>query len=175
MRAGDEEKRIAVRGCPNGRLGADRAASSWSVIDDKWLAESLLQPLCHRACKNVAHAAGRKGDYDAHRLRRIGLRSRQTWYGRQCGSAYGQMPKLSAGKFHWITPSSPRRVSFDLGARKSHDLAPLLGFVSNEPCEIGWRAGRQNGPQLGKPSGDFGISQRCVDVLVQLGDNLGGC
>src|SRR5262245_57617925 len=84
------------------------------------------------------------------------------------------MQKLSAGKFHWITPSSPR-VSFDLGTRKSHDLAPLLGFVSDEPCEIGWRARRQNGPQLGKPSGDFGISQRCVDVLVQLDDNLGGC
>jgi hypothetical protein len=35
------QKRIAVRGCPHHRLGADTAAGAWSVLNDELLTEAL--------------------------------------------------------------------------------------------------------------------------------------
>jgi len=67
---------------------------------------------------------------------------------------------------------SPR--SFHLGAGELDDLAPFLGFVSDKPAETGWRTGRQHGPQIGKPGGDLGISERSIDVPVEPVDDLGG-
>src|SRR4051794_31185721 len=68
---------------------------------------------------------------------------------------------------------SPR--SFHLGTGELDDLTPLFGFVSDKPAEIGWRAGRQHGPQIGKPREDLGISERRIDVPIELPDDLGGC
>jgi len=45
------------------------------VLDHEWLAELLRQPLTHQSCEDVGHAPGSKADDDAHRPRRIGLRS----------------------------------------------------------------------------------------------------
>src|SRR5262245_64098062 len=67
MGAGDQEECIAIRRCTYDRLSSDSAASPGAVVDDEWLAEPLLQPLSHRACEDVARAAGGKSDDDRHR------------------------------------------------------------------------------------------------------------
>jgi len=41
MRAGDQEKRIAVRRCTYDRFGSDIAAGTWPVLDDERLTELL--------------------------------------------------------------------------------------------------------------------------------------
>src|SRR5215813_6659988 len=53
---------------------------------------------------NVAGAARRKPYDPAHRPRRIDLCHRDPRYGRERGSARGQMQKLPAGKFHFEPP-----------------------------------------------------------------------
>src|SRR4029077_8259931 len=97
MRAGDQEERIAIRRRTYDRLGADSAASSRTVVDNKWVAKPLLQPLSHRTCEEVARAAGGKSDDDTHRPRRIGLRPRNPRDDRQRGTRC-QMQKFAAGK-----------------------------------------------------------------------------
>src|SRR6185312_13261500 len=76
----------AIRRRTYDRLSADSAASPGAVVDDEWLAEPLLQPLSHRACEDVARAAGGKSDDDAHRPRWIGLRPSNMRHGGQRGS-----------------------------------------------------------------------------------------
>ena len=100
---------MAIRRCTYDRLSADSAASPGAVVDDEWLAEPLLQPLSHRACEDVARAAGGKSDDDAHRPRGIGLRPRDPRHDRERGRARGQMQKLPAvGKFHVALPEQCR-------------------------------------------------------------------
>src|SRR6266849_2060212 len=55
------------------RIGADIASGTRSVLDDELLAEPLRQPLAHQTRNDVAPAAGRPADNDAHRPRRIGF------------------------------------------------------------------------------------------------------
>src|SRR5262249_30045848 len=82
------------------RLGRDIGARARSVLDDEWLAEPFLQPLSDQARADVGGAAGGEADDDAHRPRRIGLRTRHARDGRQRGSARGQVQELAAGKLH---------------------------------------------------------------------------
>src|SRR5260370_42137613 len=63
--------RSTARGRSHDCFGADIAAGSWTVLDDKCLTEPLRQPLCHEARHDVGGAARAKGDDDAHRLGRI--------------------------------------------------------------------------------------------------------
>src|SRR5262249_16349867 len=53
---------------------------------------------------DIVRAAGRKGNNDAHRPGRIGLRPRETRHGRKSGSARGHMQKISAGKIRFVPP-----------------------------------------------------------------------
>src|SRR6516162_7947349 len=94
------EKRIAVGGRTYNGLGGDIAGGTRSVLDDELLAEPLRQPFSYQACHDVGATSGGKSDNDAHRSRRIGLRPRDPRYGRQRGSARGQMQEFAAGKFH---------------------------------------------------------------------------
>src|SRR5262249_59505242 len=71
------------------------------------LEEPLCQGLPYEARDEVRRKAGREANDDAHRPRRIGLRPRDPRYGRQRGSAGGEMQKLSSvGKFH-AAPAYP--------------------------------------------------------------------
>src|SRR5262249_11276373 len=61
-----------------------------------------------------------------------------------------------------------------LEARELHDLAPLLGFIDDEPAEIGGWTPRGGRPHLGKPRLDPRIGKARIDLLVEPGDDVGG-
>src|SRR5215831_13336726 len=72
--APDYEKRITICRCARDRLDADIAAAAWAILDDKLLADALRQPSPYQARGSVVHGTSSKGDDDAYRPRRIGLR-----------------------------------------------------------------------------------------------------
>src|SRR6516164_6781060 len=115
IRRSRQEERIAVRRRAHDRLGGDVAAGACPVLNNELLTEPLREPLSYQTRDDVARTAGAIADDDAYRPRRIGLRPRDPRDARQCGSARGQMQKLSAGKFHLNLPlalqiiRSPRR------------------------------------------------------------------
>ena len=96
----DEEQHMTVRRCFHDDFGADISAAARPVLDDEWLAEPLREPLTDQARGDVGNAASRGRDDDAHRPHRIGLRPSEARYGRQRGSARGQVKKSTAGEFH---------------------------------------------------------------------------
>jgi hypothetical protein len=79
-------------------LGADIAAATRPVVDNKLLAEPLRQPLSHQAREDVGRAARRERHDDAHRPRRIGLRKSEARDGRERGGTRGQVQKISAAE-----------------------------------------------------------------------------
>ena len=95
-----EEQRIAVRRCSHDRLRGNGAARAWSILDNELLAKTLRQPLSDEARVRVIDAARRKAGNDAHRPRRIGLRSRNPRHGGNRGSTCGHTQKTSTRKFH---------------------------------------------------------------------------
>src|SRR5262249_42321866 len=121
VRQADKQERIAVRRCPHYAFGADIAAGARSVLNDEWLPESLRQRLTNEARDGVSCLAGGKGNDDPHRPRRVGLRPRDTRYGRQRGSARGQMQECAARKSH----SSPSGACNPMGTGTSR-LIPFL-------------------------------------------------
>src|SRR5262245_7259844 len=60
-----------------------------------------------------------------------------------------------------------------LDAREVHHLAPLLGFVGDEPSKVGGRADKRCASEVSQPRLDFGIGEARVDLLVELLDDLG--
>jgi hypothetical protein len=60
-----------------------------------------------------------------------------------------------------------------LDVRKFHHLAPFLGFFGDQLAEIGGRARKCSGAQLGKPRLHLGIGKSRVDLLVELLHDLG--
>src|SRR5215510_4008488 len=73
-------------------------------ITNCWPSRSDSHWPIRRAMMSVPTSGG-KSDNDAHRPRWIGLRPRDAGYGRQRGSAHGQMQEFAAGKFHFEPPS----------------------------------------------------------------------
>src|SRR5215470_11967845 len=69
-----------------------------------------------------------------------------------------------------IWPGS--RGSLCLDARELHHLAPLLGFLGNEPPKVGGRAWKHT--KVGKPRLDLGIGKRGIHLLVEGVDDFGG-
>ena len=65
-------------------------------------------------------------------------------------------------------PGSPR---FDVG-RVDH-LAPFLGFVGDEPSEIGGRAAKHGAAQIGEPCLDPGVRESRGDLFVEFVDDFG--
>src|SRR5262249_60410708 len=63
-------------------------------------------------------------------------------------------------------------VSLRLDARELHPLAPLLGFVSDDLCEVGGRA-RQRLAEVSQTDLHLGVGEGRVDLLVELLDDLG--
>src|SRR5262245_40324553 len=68
---------------------------------------------------------------------------------------------------------NPDRASVGLSARELDDLSPFLGLVGNELAEVGRRAWKGAGAQIGKPRHEFGFCEYCVDLLVEFVDDLG--
>src|SRR5262249_59612161 len=65
--------------------------------------------------------------------------------------------------------------SICLYACELHHLGPLLGFVGDEPAEVGGRARNHDCTEVGEPCLYFGIRESRIDLLVELVDDLGGC
>src|SRR5262249_5670107 len=103
-RVSHQQERVAVGRGTHDRLGANLAAATRPVVDNKLLAEPLRQPLSHQPREEFVYATCGNGHDDAHRLRRIDLRLRNSRHGRERGSARGQIQKISAGKFHFKPP-----------------------------------------------------------------------
>ena len=97
-------QRVAVRRRPHDHLGPDVAGGARPVVDHQRLAELIRQPLSDDARDDVGRAAGREGDDQAHRPRRISLREGDTRDGRQRHSARGQMQEITATKCHDVRP-----------------------------------------------------------------------
>src|ERR1700726_1950221 len=63
--------------------------------------------------------------------------------------------------------------SLRLDVRELDHLGPFLGFVGNELAEIGWRAGKCHGAEIGKPLLQRGIGKAGIDLLVEPVDDVG--
>src|SRR5262249_57565183 len=62
--------------------------------------------------------------------------------------------------------------SLRLKPRELHHLAPLLGFLGDEPTQRGRRAGKRLAAYFGKLCAHRGIAQRGVDLPVEFIDDL---
>ena len=127
-RDGDQQ-RVAVRRRLGGHFGGDIARGARPIVDDELLAEVLGQPLAHQPPGDVGPDAGREADDDAHRPRRIVERPRRAWHDRQRGGTGCETQKLTARKFHRLSP--PEAVStarpqpyFDNVSKPSMRLQP---------------------------------------------------
>src|SRR5260221_10527570 len=66
--------------------------------------------------------------------------------------------------------SSPALISLDVG--RADNLAPLLGFCSNEFSELGGRGRKHGAAQVGKPRLDLWIGESSIDLPVELLNDL---
>src|SRR5215510_11842745 len=94
----DGEQRVAIWRRTHDGLSSDIAAGTPPVLNDELLTELLGEPLTYHARDDVNRLARGKSDDDAHRPRRIALRSRDARDSRENGGARCQMQKISAGK-----------------------------------------------------------------------------
>ena len=62
-------------------------------------------------------------------------------------------------------------LRFDVGI--ADHLGPLLGFLRDEPAEIGGRADERRVAELGQLRLDPGIGEACVDLVIEPVDDLG--
>src|SRR5262249_41594813 len=72
-----------------------------------------------------------------------------------------------------VSPSSAETSSLRLDVGGPDHLAPLLGFLSDELCEVGRLARKRGAAQLGEPRLDLGIGEARIDFLVKLVHYLG--
>ena len=147
----DEEERVAVGGRAHDGFGGDIAGGARPVLDDEWLAEPLRQPLADQAREDVIRATGGKADDQAHRPRRIGLRPSDARYGRQRGSARGQMQKIVGGEVS-SRPLSAALLDHLVGAadqRQRNGEAERLGSLQvDDQLDFGGLLDRQIGRLL---------------------------
>src|SRR5438132_7000461 len=100
----DGEQRVAIWWRTHDGLSSDIAAGARPVLNDELLTELLREPLTYYARDDVNRLARGKSNDDAHRPRRIGLRSRDTRKHRQGRSTRCQMQERAAWKFHFEPP-----------------------------------------------------------------------
>src|SRR5215472_2006873 len=62
--------------------------------------------------------------------------------------------------------------SVQLGAGQFHHLAPLLGLFHDELAEVARRAPQCDAAEVGKPRLHLGVGNACIDLLVELFDDL---
>src|SRR5262244_1826391 len=82
----------------------------------------------------------------------------------------GRTPREFAERALWNIDSGSASVHFDVEG--ADHLAPLLGFVSDELCEVGGRA-RQRLTEVSQTDLHLGVGEGRVDLLVELLDDLG--
>src|SRR5262249_31186057 len=114
----DGEYCVAIWQRTHDCLSSDIAASARPVLNDELLTKPLGEPLTYYARDDVNRLARGKSDDNAHRPRRIALRSRDARDSRENGGARCQMQKISAGEVY----VSPRPA--------------LLYHPGNEPASL---------------------------------------
>src|SRR5262245_53543990 len=90
---------------------------------------------------------------------------------------HGPFRSASVQLAHVTTYLFPSKIgaSIGLSARELDYLAPFFGLLGNELAEVGRRAWKCRGAQIGEPRHEFGFCEYCVDLLVELVDDLDGC
>src|SRR5262245_45114973 len=117
MRAQDADAgSIAIGYRTRDAAHADSTAGAGYVFNNDGLAERDPHALGHDAPNRICWPASRKRYDHRDRPRRIVLRPSNARYGRQRGSARGQMQKSSAGKFHFEPPSPAFSLNHLVGA-----------------------------------------------------------
>ena len=124
---------VAVGAAMRRRLGADVVAAAGAVLDRERLAELVGQPLRDQAGGEIGGAAGRGGDDDAHRPRRIGLREGHAGQRGQhrCGS--GDLEKPAARDGHGVALDQPS------GNRPCFFRNSIMRRLNSQGCSI-WQA-----------------------------------
>src|SRR5436190_1714586 len=69
--------------------------------------------------------------------------------------------------------SRRRSASVRLDVGRPDHLAPFLGFLGDEPSEVGGRAGKHRATQDGEPRFYLGVGEARIDLLVEFVDELG--
>src|SRR6266446_2261259 len=67
------------------------------------------------------------------------------------------------------------RRSVRFGTGELDHLGPLLCLVRDELAEVGGRKRKHRAAQFGDPRLQLRIDESCIDLLVELLDDLGGC
>ena len=95
-----DEEGVTVGSRLHGCLRSDIAAGAAFVLDHHLLAPELGQPVGKHAGDRIGRSARGKRHHEAHVAARIGLCPGSKRYGRERGSARGQMQKLTPRKLH---------------------------------------------------------------------------
>src|SRR5262245_46702816 len=67
VRRSRQEQRVAIRRRTHDGFGGNISTGTGPVLDDKWLAEPLRQPLPNQAPNDIRPAAGDNADDHSHR------------------------------------------------------------------------------------------------------------
>src|SRR5215813_2358867 len=67
------------------------------------------------------------------------------------------------------------RRSFRLDVGRPDHPRPLLGLVGDELAKVGRRARKHRRAQIGNPRLQLGISEPCIDLAIELINDLGRC
>lgn len=105
---GSQQQRVAVWGRTHHRVGRNIGGGTRLVLDDKWLTESLGQPLAQQPRQDVAQAAGRETGDDPHRSGRVILRPRKPRASPESNCRDAALKKPAASQFHNVLPHKGR-------------------------------------------------------------------
>src|SRR5215471_11618019 len=84
------------------------------------------------------------------------------------------MPRQRLSSTGFMERGSETAGSICLDARELHHLAPLFGFLGNEPPKVGGWASEQAAAHLGQLRLDLGIGKAGVDFSAEPVDNVDG-
>src|SRR5262245_21280183 len=76
-----------------------------------------------------------------------------------------------------VTPQCGVRAGdglFGLDVGEPYDLAPFIGFISDELAEIGRRARERLATDVGKSRSHPRVGESCIYLPVELVDDVGG-
>src|SRR5262245_7805687 len=89
----------------------DCRPGSRPVLNHYRLTQAFTQFRCKLACQNIGSAPCTEWNDQAHRSRRVRLRSRSTRKcRRQCSNGRREIEKLSANKFHFASPRKAKNI-----------------------------------------------------------------
>src|SRR5262249_8859310 len=107
IRTSDQKQRVAICWRTHDGFSGNISTGTGPILDDKWLAEPVRQPLPKQAPNDVGPAARDDADDQAHRPRWIGLRpseARDSW---KRGGTRCKVKKSTARQVHSVYAFAP--------------------------------------------------------------------